>query len=83
MVSRSTIVQVYDLLKIGHLIESRPGSGYQVKKAVFKAANLNEAAKTHARHPALSESGKAFLAPHLIWKSPRMKSLRSGRVAAT
>lgn len=60
-VSRSTIVQVYDLLKIGNLIESRPGSGYQVKKIGFKAAEADNPNEAPVRYPALSEKGKAFL----------------------
>jgi GntR family transcriptional regulator/MocR family aminotransferase len=60
-VSRSTIVQVYDLLKIGMMIESRPGAGYRVSKALAKAAEQDAPPLDQHHYPALSETGKSFL----------------------
>jgi GntR family transcriptional regulator / MocR family aminotransferase len=60
-VSRSTIVQVYDLLKVGSLIESRPGAGYRVSKVFVKVPEQDAPPLDWGRYPALSETGKSFL----------------------
>jgi len=61
-VSRSTVVQVFDLLKIGRLIESKAGSGYKVSKS-FTKLDRREPLPADRGHlyPDLSNSGKAFL----------------------
>lgn len=61
-ISRSTVVQVFELLKIGRLIESKAGSGYKVSHHFTKLdrrAPLPEDRKKD--YPPLSNSGKAFL----------------------
>ena len=60
-VSRSTIVQVYDLLKIGMMIKSRPGAGYRVSKTFADTAEPDAPRLDYQHYPYLSESGKSFL----------------------
>jgi GntR family transcriptional regulator/MocR family aminotransferase len=58
--SRSTIVQVYELLKTGHLIDSRPGSGYVVRTEE-NLTGRKAAPAVHASKTELSETGKSFI----------------------
>lgn len=58
--SRSTIIQVYELLKMGHLIISHPGSGYAVRTIEFyQEKRPTNAGK--ARLHELSHKGRAFM----------------------
>jgi GntR family transcriptional regulator / MocR family aminotransferase len=62
-ISRSTIVTVYDLLKIGKLIRSKQGSGYRVSEiSHIKAAdNSIKINKSNISQPILSDAGNSFL----------------------
>lgn len=60
-ISRSTVVQVYDLLKIGNLIDAKPGSGYHVKKPALDAPRQAAPAAQPYQYPPLSDTGKSFL----------------------
>lgn len=58
--SRSTIVHVYDLLKTGHLIYSKPGAGYIVLTGDNYSIRQPKPA-IQTRNTELSETGKSFM----------------------
>jgi len=60
-VSRSTIVQVYELLKLGQLIQPIPGSGYKVTFEESMKTPSKGIAASGDNFPELSRAGKSFL----------------------
>jgi len=60
-VSRSTIVQVYDLLKLGQLILPAPGSGYKVNFDEKPRLDHPLQSSDMDNYPTLSDAGNSFL----------------------
>jgi GntR family transcriptional regulator/MocR family aminotransferase len=67
-VSRSTIVHVYDLLKLGKLIDSRPGSSFKVQKVIIESPKSNLSIQ-NLQYPPLSLSGSSFMSATSLLES--------------
>jgi GntR family transcriptional regulator/MocR family aminotransferase len=72
-VSRSTIIRVYEFLRLEGFVESKPGSGHRIKplqRRVERAAQNVE-----AKYPSISKLGSSFLSNSSLINSTDDKSV--------